>query len=48
MSGIDNDGTGTKHTWPFDAPFYLKLNLAWGGDWAAQGIDESHYRQPMK
>lgn len=39
---FDNDGTGNKHTWPFDAPFYLKLNLAWGGDWgAAQGIDES-------
>ena len=39
---FDNDGTGNKHTWPFNAPFYLKLNLAWGGDWgAAQGIDES-------
>lgn len=39
---FDNDGTGNKHTWPFDAPFYLKLNLAWGGDWgAAQGLDES-------
>ena len=31
-----------KDTWPFDAPFYLKLNLAWGGDWGgAQGVDES-------
>lgn len=29
-------------TWPFDAPFYLKLNLAWGGNWGgAQGIDET-------
>lgn len=34
--------TGSRSTWPFDAPFYLKLNLAWGGDWGgAQGIDES-------
>ncbi len=39
---FDNDGEGNKHTWPFNAPFYLKLNLAWGGDWGgAQGIDES-------
>lgn len=37
-----NDKSGNKDTWPFDAPFYLKLNLAWGGDWGgAQGIDES-------
>ena len=39
---FDNDGKGDKHTWPFDAPFYLKLNLAWGGDWGgSQGVDES-------
>lgn len=32
----------TADTWPFDAPFYLKLNLAWGGNWGgAMGIDES-------
>lgn len=37
-----NDKTGNRDTWPFDAPFYLKLNLAWGGNWGgAQGIDES-------
>ncbi len=36
-----NDGKGDKNTWPFNAPFYLKLNLAWGGDWGgAQGVDE--------
>lgn len=36
-----NDGTG-KDSWPFDAPFYVKLNLAWGGNWGgAQGTDES-------
>lgn len=26
-----NDGKGYDH-WPFDAPFYLKLNLAYGGN----------------
>ena len=37
-----NDKAGNKETWPFDVPFYLKLNLAWGGNWGgAQGIDES-------
>jgi len=39
---FNNDKKGNKDTWPFNAPFYLKLNLAWGGDWGgAQGIDES-------
>lgn len=29
-------------TWPFNKPFELKLNLAWGGDWGGyKGIDES-------
>ncbi len=28
--------------WPFDNPFYVILNLAWGGSWGgAQGVDES-------
>lgn len=37
-----NDKAGNRDTWPFDAPFYLKLNLAWGGNWGgAQGVDES-------
>ena len=37
-----NDGLGSKATWPFYVPFYLKLNLAWGGDWAgSQGLDET-------
>jgi len=37
---FSNDGTGNKNTWPFNAPFYLKLNLAVGGDWGgAQGVD---------
>lgn len=39
---FENDKTGNKDTWPFDAAFYLKLNLAWGGNWGgAQGVDES-------
>jgi len=37
-----NDGKKDKKTWPFNTPFYLKLNLAWGGNWGgAQGVDES-------
>ncbi|SHE45991.1 family 16 glycosylhydrolase [Dysgonomonas macrotermitis] len=37
-----NDKKGNKDTWPFDAAFYLKLNLAWGGNWGgAEGVDES-------
>lgn len=39
---FNNDGKNDKETWPFNAPFYLKLNLAWGGNWGgAQGVDES-------
>lgn len=37
-----NDKAGKKSTWPFNAPFYLKFNLAWGGNWGgAQGIDDN-------
>ncbi|MDR2774664.1 MAG: glycoside hydrolase family 16 protein [Tannerella sp.] len=37
-----NDRKGSKDSWPFDVPFYLKLNLAWGGNWGgAQGVDEN-------
>lgn len=37
-----NDKKGDYNTWPFYNPFYLKLNLAWGGNWGgAQGIDEN-------
>jgi beta-glucanase (GH16 family) len=39
---FDNDRAGNHDTWPFDNPFYLKLNLAWGGTWGGlYGIDES-------
>ena len=37
----DNRGLG-RDDWPYDDPFYVILNLAWGGDWGgAQGVDES-------
>ncbi len=33
-----NDGQGYEH-WPFNAPFYLKLNLAWGGNMGGKTND---------
>ncbi len=40
-----NDHAG-KASWPFDAPQFLKLNLATGGDWGGQKvIDESTFPQ---
>ena len=37
----DNRGLG-HDDWPYDAPFYVILNLAWGGDWGgSQGVDEN-------
>ena len=37
----DNRGFG-RDDWPYDDPFYVIFNLAWGGDWGgAQGVDES-------
>jgi hypothetical protein len=37
-----NDGKGDVNARPFDKPFYLKLNLAWGGNRGGQqGVDES-------
>ena len=36
----DNRGLG-RDDWPYDDPFYVIFNLAWGGDWGgAQGVDE--------
>lgn len=36
-----NDGQGKVETWPFNKPFYVILNLAWGGMWGGQkGVDE--------
>ena len=37
----DNRGLG-RDDWPYDDPFYIIFNLAWGGDWGgAQGVDEN-------
>ncbi|MBB4034358.1 beta-glucanase (GH16 family) [Dysgonomonas hofstadii] len=37
---FQNDKKGDMETWPFDKPFYLKLNLAIGGDWGGrEGVD---------
>ena len=37
----DNRGLG-RDDWPYDDPFYVIFNLAWGGYWGgAQGVDES-------
>ena len=37
----NNRGLGCDD-WPYDDPFYVIFNLAWGGDWGgAQGVDES-------
>lgn len=43
-----NRGLG-KDDWPYDAPFYVILNLAWGGDWGGyKGVDESALPVSMK
>ena len=37
---FENDKTDNRDTWPFNAPFYPILNLAWGGDWGGyKGVD---------
>ena len=36
----DNRGLG-RDDWPYDDPFYIIFNLAWGGTWGGQqGVDE--------
>lgn len=43
-----NDGTGVD-AWPFDQPFYVILNLAWGGSWGGyKGTDDSALPTTMK
>lgn len=45
---VDNDGSGVG-TWPFDAPFFLLLNVAVGGSWGGQkGIDAAVFPQRME
>ncbi len=44
----DNRGLG-RDDWPYDDPFYVILNLAWGGDWGGmKGVDESALPITMK
>ena len=44
---VYNDSNGDISKWPFDAPHYMILNLAIGGDWGGiQGIDPSSF--PMR
>jgi beta-glucanase (GH16 family) len=46
---VRNDQPGGRGAWPFDTPFYLILNLAMGGNWAAaKGIDDAALPQRMK
>ena len=42
---FENNGSGND-AWPFDKPFYLKLNFAIGGGWGdAKGVDDSIFPQ---
>lgn len=46
---VRNDQPGGKGAWPFDVPFYMILNLAMGGDWAAaRGMDDAALPQRME
>nr|MBD5376465.1 family 16 glycosylhydrolase [Bacteroides sp.] len=39
MLDYANDHKGFRN-WPYDKPYYIILNLAWGGDWGGyQGVD---------
>jgi len=39
---VRDDQPGGRGAWPFNTPFYLILNLALGGDWAApKGMDDA-------
>lgn len=44
----ENDGKGERN-WPYDKPFYVILNLAWGGDWGgAWGVNPAHLPTTME
>jgi beta-glucanase (GH16 family) len=46
---VRNNQTGGKGAWPFNTPFYMILNLAMGGDWAAaKGMDDAALPQRME
>ena len=43
-----NEGTGYME-WPFDQPFYLIMNIAYGGNWgASQGLEPEALPQRME
>lgn len=43
------DASGGRDAWPFDAPQYLLLNLAVGGNWGGQkGIDPAIFPVRME
>ncbi len=45
----DNDGKSDYMTWPFERPFYIILNLAWGGSWGGmKGTDDFALPAEMK
>lgn len=56
---FENDMTGNNDTWSFDKPYYLLINLAFGGSWGGQKsvdttmlpleyrIDYVRYYQPV-
>ena len=37
------DGKNDVGSWPFNKPFYVILNLAWGGDWGGMKGDGAGY-----
>ena len=42
LLNFNNDGKNDVGSWPFNKPFYVILNLAWGGAWGGiNGVDES-------
>ena len=39
---FENDHLDNNDSWPFNKPFFLILNVAWGGSWGGYaGVDES-------
>jgi beta-glucanase (GH16 family) len=46
---VTDDQPGGRGAWPFDTPFYVILNLAMGGDWAAaKGMDDAALPQRLE
>lgn len=43
---VNKESGDTEEEWPFDQPFYLIMNLAFGGAWGgSQGVDKSSLPQ---